>query len=73
MAFNVSIDGSICPRKATVTGVPQGAVLGLILFMLNVSHLPDLLQGEVLLFADDVKLISARASFDDLQDDLHTT
>ncbi len=58
--------------KAIVSGVPQGSVLGPILFLIYVIDLPDLLQGDVLLFADDVKLISARASFNNLQHDLNT-
>ncbi len=42
------------------------------LLLIYVNDLPDLLQGGVLLFADDVKLISARANVDDLQHDLYT-
>ncbi len=52
-----------------MSGVPQGSVLGPILFLIYVNYLPDF-QGDVLLFADDVKLISTRANFDDLQRDL---
>ncbi len=44
-------------------------MLGPILFLINVNNLPDLLQGRVLLSADKVKLISAKANFDDLQCD----
>ncbi len=72
MTFNASINGNISPSKAAVSGVPHGSVLGPILFLIYVIDLPDLLQGDVLLFADDVKLISARENSDDLQHDLYT-
>ncbi len=45
-------------------------MLGPILFLIYVNDLPDLLQGAVLLVADEVKLISAGANFDDFQRDL---
>ncbi len=46
-------------------------MLGPILFLIHVNDFPDLLQGDLLLFADDVKLISARANFDGRQCGLH--
>ncbi len=49
-----------------MSGVPPASLLGPILFLIYVNDLPDLLQGGVLPFADDVKLISAKASFNDL-------
>ncbi len=43
---------------------------GPILFFVYVNDLPDLLQGHVILFADDVKLVSAKGDNDNLQHDL---
>ncbi len=45
------------PNKA-IGGVPQGFVIGPILFVLCVNDLPDRLSAGSLLYADDAKLIA---------------
>ncbi len=50
--------------------MPQGSVLGPILFLIFVNDLPDVLSGNALLFAVDVKLISARSQYEELHRDL---
>ncbi len=68
----VSINGDISQSKAAMSGVPQGCVLDHILVLINVNDLPDLLQGDALLFAKKVRLISAGANFDDLHANFNT-
>ena len=55
------------------TGVPQGTVLGALLFLLYVNDVPDNLKCSLRLFADDALLygvISNEQDGDQLQDDL---
>ncbi len=44
--------------------------LASILFLIYVNDLPDALSGSVLLFADDVKLISAGSQYGELHQNL---
>ena len=54
--MTVVIDGE-SSRKAQVTsGVPQGTVLGPILFLCHINDLPEVVKSEVRLFADDCLL-----------------
>ena len=69
----------VCEDKASspllvTSGVPQGTVLGPLLFLLYINDLSDNLQSTVKLFADDALLygvITSDSDCDRLQDDLH--
>ena len=54
------------------SGIPQGSVLGPLLFILYVNDIPDLVSSKVKMFADDIKNYMQITSFSDLsfQNDL---
>ena len=55
------------------SGIPQGSVLGPLLFVIFINNMPDMIDSMCLLFADDAKIYRAIASQEDketLQHDL---
>ena len=56
--FRVSVQGEFSSFKDILSGIPQGSVLGPLLFILFINDLPDCLKSSVKIFADDLKLIA---------------
>ena len=69
----VIVVGEMSNWKSVLSGVPQGSVLGPILFLLYINDLEDDISSKVLKFADDTKVFRKVTNDTDkqsLQDDL---
>ena len=69
---SVVIDGEVSSWKSVLSGVPQGYVLGPILFLVYINDLEEGVTGKILKFADDTKLFTKTKEIGDkqhLQDD----
>ena len=69
----VVVDGEVSSWKTVLSGVPQGYVLGPILFLVYIDDLEEGVTGNILKFANDTKLFRKTKEIGDkqkVQDDI---
>ena len=52
----VNVNGVLSEPAKVTSGIPQGSVLGPVLFILFINDLPDSIASKVFMFADDTKV-----------------
>ena len=71
----VTVEGATSDSVEVLSGVPQGTVLGPLLFLVFINDVPDCVQSKIRLFADDCILYRRIKNQNDctiLQDDLNS-
>eukprot|EP00914_Ancora_sagittata_P013303 GHVO01025884.1.p1 GENE.GHVO01025884.1~~GHVO01025884.1.p1 ORF type:complete len:101 (-),score=6.35 GHVO01025884.1:175-477(-) len=54
----VTIRGSTSSWAEVLSGVPQGSVIGPLIFVILINDMPGMVEGCLKLFADDAKLFN---------------
>jgi hypothetical protein len=70
----VRVNGAFSPWTTVTSGIPQGSVLGPVMFIMYINDLPMAVNSNMYLFADDTKLFREIISGMDralLQDDIN--
>ena len=70
----VVVDGEVSSWKSVLSGVPQGSVLGPMLFLVYINDLEEGVTGNILKFADDTQLFTKTKEIGDkknLKDDIY--
>ena len=63
-----SVNGTLSSAKILTCGIPQGTILGQLLFLLYINDLPNcLVNSEPLMYADDTHLTYASNNIEDIE------
>ena len=66
----VRVGTAFSSSEAVISGIPQGSILGPILFTIFINDLPDSVQSNCKVFADDTKIYNTTDKSNTIQTDL---
>ena len=66
----VKVNNCLSKEAAVLSGIPQGSILGPILFTIFINDLPQTVTNICKIFADDTKLYCSPKSYDKMQQDI---
>ena len=69
--FLVHVNGDYSNPGKLMCGVPQGSILGPLLFLLYVNDMPQSVSCDLLLYADDSCLLFSDQNFDNIENNLN--
>ena len=67
----VRVGNSVSPGTGVLSGIPQGSILGPVLFTIFINDLPNCVQSYCRIFADDTKVYNSSKNSDKLQQDVY--
>ena len=65
--LGVAVNGTFLGWNKVTSGVPQGSVLGPVLFLIYINDLPDKINILIRMFADDIKIYNCIKNKEDEQ------
>ena len=73
--MSLSTTAYLASCLSVISGVPQGNILGTLLFLVIINDLPSIITSQTLIFADDTKCfqqITSTSDIQQLQNDLNS-
>jgi hypothetical protein len=64
---HVSVNGATSSWRNVTSGIPQGSVIGPLLFVIFINDLPEIVESTVYLFADDTKIFNIIGGEEDMK------